>query len=126
MKEHGFSLVELLISLCLLSFIITSTAQLIISSFLVKRHAERTLHLAELASTKLERLKSLPFESSELKEGNSVEYYTDETRGQRYKSLWEIREISSRLRMVEIEIFPEKKPQERVRIALLISEDLGF
>ncbi len=66
-KKRGFTLVEVLVSFALVFILITGTAQLTIHSLLVKRRADCNLRTAELASSKLEYLKSLPYESDELK-----------------------------------------------------------
>ncbi len=64
---------EVLVSFALVFILITGTAQLTIHSLLVKRRADCNLRTAELASSKLEYLKSLPYESDELKEGFQME-----------------------------------------------------
>ena len=62
-NQRGFTLVEVLVSFALVFILITGTAQLTIHSLLVKRRADGNLRTAELASSKLEYLKSLPYES---------------------------------------------------------------
>jgi prepilin-type N-terminal cleavage/methylation domain-containing protein len=126
MKKQGFSLVELLISLCLLTFLITATAQVIIHSFFVKRRVEINLKIAELASLKLEYLKSLPCKSDELKEGHRSELLKGDGSKERFIRAWRIQDISSSMKRVEIEVFSESYPQKKVRLVLFISRELGF
>jgi len=126
MKKQGFSLVELLISLCLLTFLITATAQVIIHSLFVQRRVEINLKIAELASLKLEYLKSLSFESDELKEGHRSELLKGDGSKERFIRAWGIQDISSSMKRIEIEVFSKSYPQKKVRLVLFISRELGF
>lgn len=125
-NQRGFTLVELLVSFALVFILITGTAQLTIHSLLVKRRADSKLGTAELASSKLEYLKSLPYESDELKEGFQVESVKGEGFLEIFWREWRIQDISSNMKRVEIEIFSEIYPQKKLRMVLFISRDLGF
>lgn len=126
MQRPGFSLIEFLVCLSLFTFIIMSTAQLIIYSFLVKRRAEINLHIAELASFKLEYFKSLPYESSELQESLGIDSLKRDDLQESFEREWKIRDISSSLKMIEMKIFSKSSPQKKARFALLLSRELGF
>jgi prepilin-type N-terminal cleavage/methylation domain-containing protein len=125
-NQRGFTLVELLVSFALVFILITGTAQLTIHSLLVKRRADNNLRTAELASSKLEYLKSLPYESDELKEGFQVESVRGEGLLEIFWREWRIQDISSNMKKVEIEIFSKTYPQKKLRMALFISEHVGF
>ena len=125
-NQHGFTLVEVLVSLALVFILITGTAQLTIHSLLVKRKADCNLKTAELASSKLEYLKSLPYESDELKEGFQMESVRGEGLLEIFWREWRIQDISSSMKKVEIEIFSENYPQKKLRMVLFLSRDLGF
>jgi Tfp pilus assembly protein PilV len=125
-KKRGFSLVEVLVSFALVFILIAGTAQLTIHSLLVKRRADCNLRTAELASSKLEYLKSLPYESDELKEGFQMESVKAEGLLETFWREWRIQDISSNMKRVEIEIFSENYPQKNLRMVLFISKDLGF
>jgi prepilin-type N-terminal cleavage/methylation domain-containing protein len=125
-NQRGFTLVEVLVSLALVFILITGTAQLTIHSLLIKRRADCNLRTAELASSKLEYLKSLPYESDELKEGFRMESVRGEGLLETFWREWRIQDISSSMKSVEIEIFSENYPQKKLRMVLLISKDLGF
>jgi len=122
----GFSLLEFLISLSIITFLITGTAQLIIHSFFVKRQVEINLKMAELASLKLEYFKSLPYESGELKESHGIESLRTQWSQESFQREWRIQDISSNLKKVEIEIYSESHPHKKVRLVLFISRELGF
>jgi len=125
-KKRGFTLVEALVSFALLFILITGTAQLTIHSLLVKRRADCNLKTAELASSKLEYLKSLPYESDELKEGFQMESFKEEGLLETFWREWRIQDISSNMKRVEIEIFSENYPQKKLKMVLFLSRDLGF
>ena len=125
-NQRGFTLVEVLASFALVFFLITGTAQLTIHSLLVKRRADCNLKTAELASSKLEYLKSLPYESDELKVGFQIESVRGEGLLETFWREWRIQDVSSNMKRVEIEIFSENYPQKKLRMVLFLSRDLGF
>jgi hypothetical protein len=126
MKKQGFSLLELLISFTLLTFVITATAQVIIHSFFVKREAEINLKIAELACLKLEYFKSLLYECEELSESQKSESLQGEASQEIYIRRWKIQPISSSMKRIEIEVFSQAHPQKKARLVLFISRKLGF
>lgn len=126
MNKQGFTLVELLISFALVFILITGTAQLTIHSLLVKRRADFNLKSAELASSMLEYLKSLPYESDELKEGFQTESVRGEGLLETFRIELRIQDISLNMKRVEIETFSEKFPQKNTRLVLFLSRELGF
>jgi prepilin-type N-terminal cleavage/methylation domain-containing protein len=126
MKLKGFTLIELLISFTILVILVTGAAQLTIHSVFVKRRSDIAVRSAELASAKLEYLKALPFESEELAEGSSVDRFQDIPRSESYQRKWQIYEVSSNLKRIEIECNSESCPKKGVRLALLYSREMGF
>ncbi len=126
MNKQGFTLVELLISFALVFILITGTAQLTIYSLLVKRRADFNLKSAELASSMFEYLKSLPYESDELKEGFQTESARGEGLLETFRIELRIQDISLNMKRVEIETFSEKFPQKNTRLVLFLSRELGF
>lgn len=126
MKKRGFSLLEFLISFTLLIFVITATAQVIIHSLFTKRQAEINSKIVELASLKLEYFKSLPYESIELRPGQQSESLQEAVSLPAYTRSWEIQDISSNLKKVEMEVSSQVEPQKKTRLVLFISRELGF
>jgi prepilin-type N-terminal cleavage/methylation domain-containing protein len=126
MKLKGFTLIELLISFTILVILVTGAAQLTIHSVFVKRRSDIAVRSAELASAKLEYLKALPFESEELAEGSSVDRFQDIPRSESYQRKWQIYEVSSNLKRIEIECNSESCPKKGVRLVLLYSREMGF
>lgn len=126
MNQKGFSLVELLISFVLIAILTTGTAQLAVHSLLVKRRADCNFISAELASSLLEYFKSLPYESDELKEGFLKESAGGEGILGTFWKEWWIQDLSPNMKRIEIESYAESGSQKKVRLALLLSRELGF
>lgn len=126
LNQRGFTLVEFLISFALVTFLIVGTAQLTLHSLLIKRRADCNLASAELASSKLEYLKSLPYESYELKEGHQAESVRGEGLLETFRQEWRIQDISSNMKRIEIESYSENLPQKKIRLVLFLSRELGF
>ncbi|MBC8358334.1 MAG: hypothetical protein ISS41_06600 [Candidatus Aminicenantes bacterium] len=122
----GFTLVELLVSFSLVIFLILGTIQLTLYSLLIKRKADCNLKSATLVSSLLEYLKSLPYESEELKEGFRTEGLSGESLLETYRREWRIQDISSNIKRIEAESFSESHPQKKTRLALFLSRELGF
>ena len=122
----GFTLVELLISFALITFLISGTAQLTMHSLFAKRRADYNLRSAELAASKLEYFKSLAYESDELKEGIQTETIKEEGTQQINLIEWRIQDTSLNMKRIEMEIYLKKYPQKKIRVVLLLSRELGF
>jgi prepilin-type N-terminal cleavage/methylation domain-containing protein len=124
-KRRGFSFIEVLLAMALISFMLSGTAELVIRSISLKKKAEVNLQMAALVSSKLECLKSLPYESGELQaasyneilEGRFPEVYLRE---------WMIEDISSNMKRIELTVYPENHPEKTLRISLFLSRELGF
>jgi Tfp pilus assembly protein PilV len=126
MKLRGFTLIELLISFTIIIILVMGAAQLTIHSLFVKRRSDIAVRSAELASSKLEYLKALQFESEELGQGFSVDQLKDSAGSENYQRKWQIDEVSPRLKRIEIECSSESCPKKGVRLVLLCSRELGF
>jgi len=122
----GFTLIEVLVSASVIILLLMSLAQITIHSLLIKRISDYRINSTELASSKLEYFKSLPFESEELAEGSDEE--TIEKEGQKglYRSQWSIQDISPEMKKIEIECFYESSPGRNIRLILFMSRKLGF
>jgi prepilin-type N-terminal cleavage/methylation domain-containing protein len=124
-KRRGFSFVEVLLAMALISFLLAGTAELVIRSISLNKKAEVNLQLASLVSSKLEFLKSLPYESSELQ---AASY--NEILGGRFPEVylreWTIEDISSNMKRIGLAVYPENHPEKTLRISLFLSKELGF
>jgi Tfp pilus assembly protein PilV len=124
-NEQGFTLLELLISFVLVILVITATAQLAIHSLLIQKRADCNLKAAELASSKLEYLKSRPYESDELKEAILTESI-EEGSFNTYQREWRIEDVASNMKKIEIICFAQSSPSKKIRLILFLSRELGF
>jgi Tfp pilus assembly protein PilV len=125
-KNHGLSLVELLVSFSLVTLLITGTLQLAVHSLLIHRNASLNLKTSEFAASLLEYLKSLPFESEELKEVHKSEVIKEPGSLETFRREWRIEDITANLKKVEVECFSESHPQRKTGLVLYLSRELGF
>ncbi len=123
---QGFSLIELLFSFSLIIFFILGTAQLLIHSLFITARTHSSLASTELVSEKLEHFKSLPFESNILKEGSYSQTLYQSYPGRVFILKWDIRDLSSELKQIEIEAYSKIHPEKKIRLVLYISQPLGF
>lgn len=124
--SRGFSLIEALISLALVSFLILGTGQLILHALWVKKGVEDRFEVMARAAQKLETLKAVPFESPELNEGDYSETSPDRNTGQKISCKWHVRELSPSLKRIEMDVHPVNHQEKRISLGLLISRELEF
>jgi hypothetical protein len=84
------------------------------------------MNSAQLASSKLEYFKSLPFESEELMEGSDEELVKGTSLKTVFRRKWDIQVISSGMKKIEMECFSEQSPKRKIRLILYICRELGF
>jgi len=124
-REQGFTLLELLISFALVILLIAATAQLAIHSLFIHKSADCNWRTTELASSKLEYLKSLPYESEELKEAVLTESI-EESSFNTYQREWRIEEVASNMKKIEIKCFSRSCPSKNIKLILFLCRELGF
>ena len=117
---------ELLVSFSLVTLLITGTLQLTVNSLLIHRNASLNLKTAELTASLLEYLRSLPFESDELKEAHKSEVIREPGSLGTFRREWKIEDISANLKKVEVACFSESRPQRKTGLVLYLSRELGF
>jgi prepilin-type N-terminal cleavage/methylation domain-containing protein len=123
---YGFTLLELLISFAIVAILLLGAAQLTLHSLHVKRTSDYSLESAELASDKLEYLKSLPFESQELEESVNVESIKSQKRNDIFRLEWIIYDVSMNMKKIEVECYSVSCVYKKARLVLLYSKELGF
>lgn len=122
----GFTLLELLISFAVVSMLLMGAAQLTLHSLMTKRTSDCSVESAELASSKLEHLKSLMFETSEPPEDSMVERLKSHRGNEMFRREWRIEEILGSTKKIEMECYAESCPHKRIRVVLFCSRELGF
>lgn len=123
---EGFTLLELLISFAIVVILLVGAVQLILLSMNTKRTSDCSVESAEMASKKLEYLKSLMRESGELAEESMVERLKSQRGNEMFRREWRIEDIPGNIKKIEIECYAESYPHKIVRLVLLCSRELGF
>ena len=126
MTERGFTLIEALISLAVVSFLILGTGQILVHALAVKKSVDEQMEACSLAAAKLEQLKARSFGSADLAAGDG----SDEIRGGSvaadFTREWRIEDVSDGLKRVEITAFSRSRPGRKVRMALYLVRELEF
>lgn len=117
---------ELLVSFAIVAILLLGAAQLTLHSLHVKRTSDCSLESAELASDKLEYLKSLPFESQELEENSNAERIQSQRRNDVFVREWTIFDISPDWKRIEVTCYSESCGHKISRLVLIYSRELGF
>ncbi len=126
MKKKGFSLIELLISMALIFFLLAGMAQLIILSCAAKKKAEFHLTAASLACSKLEYLKSLPFESPDLEQGRHAESIKDSLSAEVFLREWKVLDLAEDMKKIILRISSPNNRDKEAAFVLLINRTLEF
>ncbi len=124
-KSGGFSFIEVLLAMALISFLLAGTAELVIHSISLYKKADDNLRMAGLVLSKLESLKSLPYESVDLQAASYHEVLAGPF-PEVYLGEWTIEDVSPNAKRIELIIYPENHPEKTVRISSFISKELGF
>ena len=119
-------MIELLVSFSVITLLVIGITELMIYSMRVKYRGDSNLQTAELVASKLEFLKSIPFNSPGLSEGTNKENVLGEDRQRFYWITWVIKKLSSHTKKIEMTCFFENHKEKQTRIILFVSERLGF
>jgi prepilin-type N-terminal cleavage/methylation domain-containing protein len=125
-NKRGFTLLELLISFAIVVILLLGAAQLTLHSLHAKRTSDCSLESAEMASDKLEYLKSLPFESPELEKGTFAERIRSQRRDDMFMREWIVFDVSSKMKRIEVTCYAESCAHRIARLVLFYSKELGF
>jgi len=125
-RREGFSLIEVLISLLIITFLILATAQLTLYSLQVKRRSDCSLNAAELASAKLEYFKSLPYESDELGSGSRSEVIEGSSSPETFRREWDTQPVSLSMKTAEVTCYSDNFQEKKAHLILFLSRELGF
>ena len=126
MKRRGFSLLEVLMAMALVSFLLAGTGELVLRSIQSKTKADGRLRMTALLSSRLEIMKTLPFESADLEAGSYSGEMAGEAQEAAARAEWHIENISPNVKKIEFRIFIENEQNRAVQAVLLISRHLGF
>ena len=126
MVNRGFTLIEALIALAVVSILILGTAQILAHALAVKKSVDEQTEACLLAAAKLEQLKARPFESADLAAGNGSEEIKGGSVAAIFTREWRIEDVSDGLKRAEVAAFSLGRPWRKVRMALYLVRELEF
>ena len=125
-SNRGFSLIEALLALAVVSVLVLGTGQVLIQALAFKKAVDEQAEACSLAAAKLERLKAASFESAELSEGNASEEVAGESVAAVFTREWRIERVSDGLKKAEIAVYSRSRPGRKVRLVLYLVRELEF
>jgi prepilin-type N-terminal cleavage/methylation domain-containing protein len=123
--RSGFTLIEVLVGLGLVSIVLVGTAEILIRSIQERRASEDRIRLTEAVCARLERIKGLGAESEELRPGHH-EAGTEPLDGRPISMSWDVEETGPGLRRIVCSAAPAGDARRGVRAAVLVSSHIGF
>ena len=124
-QTRGLSLIDLLVSMTITSFLIMGMAQLMCHAILVKRKTDCSVKAAELACQKIEHLRTAVL-SGEIPETSQSEEIEDDRVNHKFHRKWNIQKVSPEAKKIEMECFATNYPRKKTRILVIFSTMLGF
>ncbi len=106
--------------------LILGASELVAFSLWAKWKGDIVSGMAHAASSKLETLKSGPFEGEALKAGTYAETVEDPTARITFEERWTIEDVDAAQKRVRLEIAARGRPEAGAALVLYISRDLGF
>ncbi|MFO7980558.1 MAG: prepilin-type N-terminal cleavage/methylation domain-containing protein [Candidatus Aminicenantes bacterium] len=125
LKQKGFTLIEVMISLSIFAVLILGTSQLMIHSLIVQDRCQNRLVSLELAANKIETLKSLSFDHSELKKESQEEIIKTGTKKE-FLLKTSIQDISPGIKRIIVSCSAANKNEKEITFAVYISREIGF
>jgi hypothetical protein len=123
---RGFGLIEVLAAMALAFLLILGTSELVALSLWAKWKGDIVSGMAQAASSKLETLKSGPFDGEALKAGTYAETLEDPTSRITLEERWTIEDVDPSQKRIRLDIAARGRPEAAAALVLYISRDLGF
>jgi prepilin-type N-terminal cleavage/methylation domain-containing protein len=125
-KPNGFSLIELLLSMTLIVYMISGTAEIICLSLKMKRKADFLMKGTSLLFDKIEELRGLPFADEDLSPGRHHEdVHVENGCAPRFLE-WTVEDVSKAVKRIAVRIGSGGRIGPQPKTILLISERIGF
>jgi len=126
MNGRGFTLIEVLVTLSLVTLLVAGTGELISLSLLAKRKAEAHAGGIHHLTDKLEGLRSLPFDDPELRAGLYEKEIAALGPVPAFLVEWNIEDLSGGMKRIGICVSSRGRTRATAKAVLLVSEKLGF
>jgi hypothetical protein len=126
MKHGGSSLVEILMAMSLALLLVVGAAGLLALSLGAKRKGDITAALTHALTTRLETLKSRPFEDGALSPGGHAEIVPGQPAGLIIAEEWDVTDDGDRMKRIGLRVRYVGHPGPGTSAVLFISRDLGF
>jgi prepilin-type N-terminal cleavage/methylation domain-containing protein len=117
--RKGFTLIEVLIALALVTTLIVGAAELMVLAVRIKIKADSNLELSDMATARLEENKSAG-------NANQAAFSAIGRRLASYRGGWETDGADANLIRLGFEIYPELEPEAVLTLIIFYSKDLGF
>jgi len=124
--KRGFSLIEVLLTTALVSFLLAGMAELVLSAVRAKSTTDGHFRRTQVLTAKLEGLKAVPFESPSLQAGAYEEEIAAVPPDPAALAEWRIEDSGPQAKKVDLRITLRDRPERSLRAVLLISKFLGF
>jgi prepilin-type N-terminal cleavage/methylation domain-containing protein len=124
--RKGFTFVEVLVSLALVSFLAAGLAGMIVQAVTAKGRADQNFAMTALAVDKLESFKALPLEDESLKEGAYQDVGQAGICPVRFHRTWNIEDLEDGSKRIELSVAPDRASTKTFRAVLFLSPELGF
>jgi prepilin-type N-terminal cleavage/methylation domain-containing protein len=124
--NHGFTLIEALLALALVSVLVLGTGEVLIHALAVKKSVDEQMEACSLGAAKIEQLKASRFESAALAAGDGSEEIRGASVAAVFTREWRIEDVSDGLKRAEVAVFSRSRPGRKVRMALLLLRELEF
>jgi type II secretory pathway pseudopilin PulG len=126
MAGKGFTLIETLLSLALAVFLIAGTAELMMRAAHLKKRSDTLTASSGLASSKLETLRALPFDSAALAEGVYQELVKDRPTGRLFEVQWTIEKTEGQTKLIIVRATPSRTAERGTELRLTVARSIGF
>lgn len=119
-------MIEVMISLFIFAVLIIGTSQLMIHSIVVQGRCQNRLTSLELASNKIESLKSMGFDHPRLKTGSQEEEIIQTEYKKKFLLNSRIQDISPGIKRIIVVCSALNKNDKEITFAVYISREIGF
>ena len=125
-NKTGFTLIEFLVSLFVITFLLLGTAQIIVFSLKADRRSSIKIWATELALAKIEELKTIPFDNPQMNNGKYSDTVEVNHAKEVYQRKWTVSDLSGIGKKIEVECRAFNEDTILIKFVFFISEELGF